>query len=205
LQEDELTLSVRLPFLSPLPSGDSGDRLATQEEVDQIRAGFADFLKERQLVGRRLAGFFYSEFYDFLLGYSRIYRFNDDIRKLIKRPGERRLAGRPSLPIPKSRKVPVRQQLQTIYAAVLEMQKKITEWKRQKPLITRDVIQDRLKGEYDRERYPWSRFAFRNVNTLPGKRSYGRRPGNSKNMDELSQPSLVNSSEAEIVTQRAYC
>jgi len=191
LTEHELTLSVRLPFLSPPPFGDLGDRLATQEEVDQIRAGFADFLREQQSVSRRLAGFFYSEFYDFLLGYSKIYRFNDDIRKLIKRPGERRLAARPSLPIPKSRKVAVREQLQIIYVAVLEMQKNITKWISKKPSITKDAIRDRLKLEYDREQYPWSRFAFRNVNTLPGKRAYGPRPGNSKNMDELSQPSIA--------------
>ena len=177
MQEDELTLSIRLPFLSPPPLEEARERLATQKEVEQIRVGFATFLEEQQLVGRRLASHFYSEFYRFLLGYSKIYRFSEDIRKLIKRPGERRLAGRPAIPIPKSRKAAVKQQLAVIYAAVLEIQKKITEWKRKGPKITKDAIRDQLKVEYDQERYPWSRYAFRNVNTLPGKRPDGHRPG----------------------------
>jgi hypothetical protein len=171
LEKRGLTLSLWLPFLSPPPSLESGDRPATQKEVDQIRIGFVDFLREQQSVSRRLAGFFYSEFYTFLLGYCKIGRFDEDIRKLIKPPGERRLAGRPTLRIPLSRKLAVKQQAQTIYAGVLEMQKTIMKWKRKKPSITPDEIRDRLAFEYDCERYPWSRYALRNV-LMKAKRPY---------------------------------
>ena len=174
LRKSGLTLSVRLPFLSPLPSRDPGDRRATQKEVDEIRSSFVEFLREQQPVSRRLAVFFYSEFHTFLLGYCKIHRFDEDVRKLIKPPGERRLAGRPALPIPMSRKLDVKRQAQTIYAAVLEMRKTIMKWKGRKPSITEDAIRDRLTSEYDCEQHPWSRYAFRNV-TLNAKRRTRRK------------------------------
>ena len=191
LRKDELTFSVRLPFLSPPAFGDSGDRLATQDEVDKIRIGFTEFLREGQLTRKRLASFFYHEFYDFLLGHSKTYRFNDDIRKRIGRPGEKRLAGRSALPIPKSRKEAVEEQVQMIRTVVLQIQKDVIAWKRKEPRIAKDAILDRLKLEYDRERFPWSRYAFRSVNTLPGKRTYLRKPGHSKKLDPLTRPSIA--------------
>jgi hypothetical protein len=163
LRKNGLTLSVRLPFLSPPPSRESGDRPGTQKEVDEIRSGFAEFVRGQQPVRRRLAGFFYSEFHTFLLGYCKIYRFNKDIRKRIKPPGERRLAGRPALPIPPSQKRAVKQQARTIFAAVLEMREAITRWKRKQPSIKQNTIQDRLTSQYDCERYPWTRYAFLSV------------------------------------------
>ena len=167
-----VTVSIRLPFVSPPPSGESGDRTGTQKEVDEIRSGFVEYLREQQPVSRRLASFFYSEFHAFLLGYCKIYRFDKDIRKLIEPPGERRFAGRPALPIPPSQQRTVKKQAKSIYAAVLEMREAITHWKRKKPSVTQNTIRDRLTSQYDCERYPWTRYAFLNV-TLRARRPDG--------------------------------
>jgi hypothetical protein len=172
LRKNGLTLSVRLPFLSPPPFGEPGGRPATQKEVAEIRCGFVEFLREQQPVSRRLSGFFYSEFHTFLLGYCKIYRFDKDIRKRIEPPGERRFAGRPALPIPPSQKQAVKKQARTIFAAVLEMREAITRWKRKHPSIKQNTIKDRLASRYDCERYPWTRYAFLNV-TLRARRPDG--------------------------------
>lgn len=177
LRNDGLAVSLRLPFLRPSPSGESGEWLSTQKAVDTIRNEFAAYLREKQSVAKRLATFFYTEFHDFLLGYTRGHRFNPEIVKMIKRPGERRMAGRPHIPIPERRVRGVRRQVRTVFSAVLEMQSKIKTWKRTSPSITEGKIRDRLELEFDCTRYPWTRYAFRDTKTLPVKPYHETRVG----------------------------
>ncbi|HVB58047.1 MAG TPA: hypothetical protein VNE63_16690 [Candidatus Acidoferrales bacterium] len=175
LHEDELLLCIELPFRNPLPSGEEGDRLAKQEDIDAIRIGFVTFLTEQTSVRRRLANFFYSEFRKFLQSHAKHFRFSDAILAEIERSGERRLSGRPSLPIPDRAKEDVKRIVTSIYEVLPDIQRKIKYWKQENGNITQQIILQQLKLAYDREQYPWSRYAFQNTNNtilLPGKRAY---------------------------------
>ena len=172
LQEDELVLRIELPFRNPEPSDAPGDHLARQEDVDHIRFGFVRFLKEQPLIGRRLANLFYSEFHTFLMAQTKRFHFSDAIRAKIERSGERRLAGRPKIPIPKRAREEVKKEVNAIYKEVLKIQKTIKRWRKEAHGISKETIIERLKKDYDRDQYPWSRYAFQNIGTLPGKRAY---------------------------------
>jgi hypothetical protein len=172
-QEDQLVLRMALPFRNPQPSNEPGDWLARQKDIDHINLGFLGFLKEQPLIGRRLANLFYSEFHRFLLRETKRFRLGDAVRTKIEGLGERRLAGRPKLPIPDRARDAVKREVRAIYGAVLEIQDKIKCWKKEAGNITDNQIRDRLKAEYDREHYPWSRYAFQVTRILPAKRAYG--------------------------------
>ena len=190
LQGDELALCIGLPFRKPFPSDEEGGWLSNQEDVDRIRIGFVNYLSERPLVRRRLANFFYSEFHTFLIAHTKRFRFGEAIRAKIERSGARRLAGRPNIPIPKRATEDVRRQVGAIYSVVLEIQYKIKSWKKRTHNISENRILERLKAEYDSDKYPWSRYAFQNARTLPAKRAYAAYKDGTLKDHQLTRPGV---------------
>jgi len=191
LQGDELALCIGLPFRKPFPSDEEGGWLSSQEDVDRIRIGFVNYLSEQPLVRRRLANLFYSEFHTFLIAHCKRFRFGEAIRAKIERSGARRLAGRPNLPIPKRATEDVRRQVGAIYSVVLQIQDKIKSWKKRTHSISENRILERLKAEYDSDKYPWSQYAFQNTKTLPAKRAYAADKGETPKDDRLTRASIA--------------
>lgn len=174
LQKNALLVQIKLPFRNPLPSEEGGEWLSSQKDIDRIRIGFADFLRENPSIRKRLANLFYSEFHTFLMAQTKRFHFSDAIREKIERSTARRLAGRPQIPIPERAKEDVKKTVRAIHKVVLEMQTKVKSWKKRAHNISNESILKRLKTEYDREQYPWTRsvFVLQELTTLPGKRAY---------------------------------
>jgi hypothetical protein len=172
IQDDELAICIQLPFRKPSSSPGEGDWLASQEDIERIRIGFVNFLREQPLCRRRLANFFYSEFHTFLKAHTKRFRFSDAIVASIERSGARRLGGRPKIPIPDRAKQAARTQVRAIFGLLPEIQGKIKSWMKKASSTSNDQILERLKDEFDRERYPWIRYVFQGVKTLPAKRAY---------------------------------
>lgn len=181
LQKNALLVRIKLPFRNPLPSKEGGEWLSRQKEIDRIRIAFANFLRENPSITKRLANLFYSEFHTFFMAQTKRFHFSDAIREKIERSTARRLAGRPQIPIPESAKEDVKKAVKAIHKVVLEIQAKVKSWKKRTHNIRNKSILKRLKTEYDREQYPWTRFVFvlQDLTTLPGKRAdeFSRRLG----------------------------
>ncbi len=161
-------LILCLPFLNPLPTGDSGDRLASQQDIDRIRRGFIEFLRERDPVIRTLTSLFYSEFCEYLRLYE-FRHFDVRLRKMIPTPGGKPFAGRPSLPIPDSKREKVRQEVNAMYNLASEIHERIVEWQRKNSTIDESAVRMKLNAVYREHPH---RHLLRNIKTLPSKREH---------------------------------
>jgi hypothetical protein len=166
LEKEDLIL--RLPFLNPLPTGDSGDRLASQQDIDRIRRGFVEFLRERNSAIRNLSNLVYSEFCEYLRLHE-FRHFDVRLRKMIPTPGGEPFTGRPSLPIPDSKKEEVRREVNAIYDVASEISKRIAEWQGRKPNISESAVREKLNAVYSDHRY-WH--LLQNIKALPSKREH---------------------------------
>lgn len=166
IKDDGLKLSIVWPFSLPEPTGDSGDWPGTSKAVEDFAHDFKAYLAEER-IGWELAKFLHSEFCRFLLKQAKAYRYapdrlKDDVLERLEgfcnELTGHRFAGRREPHIPAAEFSRLKQEAESILGVVSEMQLRIAEWKKAHEDWDAKTVKDKLREEYDRERYPWMKY-----------------------------------------------
>jgi hypothetical protein len=180
-EDENVKLSVVWPFSLPLATGQSGDWPATKGEVERFAHAFKAYLAEEH-IGWELAKFLHVELCRFLLKQAKSYRYapdrlkKDDVLERLERfcnelTGHR-FAGRREPHTPAAEFSRLKQEAESILRVVSEMQLRIAEWKKAHGVWDAKTVKDKLREEYDRERYPWMKYFGLCLQKLPRKANW---------------------------------
>jgi hypothetical protein len=173
-EQDNLDITVRLPFWLPLPvNGEAGDWPASKRDLRAFRLGIRKQFKEMRLA--KISNLLLREYRNFILGYLRIYRFNAEIGKLIS-SAERRLAGRPVNKCSEVQLTDLKKDVKEIARQLREIKTQMPGWKKLYRRRTGNHLKESLQNAIldwpPFATLSWTKVMFRCFETLPSKFPY---------------------------------
>jgi hypothetical protein len=161
--EDQLVISVRLPFL--LPPLRSPER----RELERLRDEFARHVMQENNE-RRLSNLLYEILVQSLL---KPYRKNwhSSILKHLKGIPQRSLAGRSGHPIPQQIRSSVAAEGQLVWKAIIAIQSDVKSWNSQRKRLKDSTIAKKLRKIYPTKQSPWIEYFLALNGKLPRRRN----------------------------------